>query len=411
MKINCFLLFIPLLLQNCTSNNLKDKKDNSTTSSSIVQTFWTEYNIIAETEVIRKYRDNIRDTVIVCDLNQVKQTKDIPIDLLVDSLNVISIDDSKEFVKTDYQSLSVYLSENYICISAYNKFPLKLFSKKGAFIRNIEKSLSEHITIDNIYMDEKSNRIYILPSNENYILEYTYSNEFCNKIPLTHKNSHGSSIRINNKNKKILVITPFNNMTKHCIWIQDFKGNRIQSIAPYTYYHDISYTGNAALSHFHTGAIEYFHYRINNGSDFLYHFIENGNRLAPRFRMINTDKNTPYLVYELPNHYVIEPGQKQSRKESSSNKKIIINKVSLKGCAFNKFITNFGIALGEQHAILSTMHDGYFTVLESKSNIEKLINQTNDKNLNSNQKNNLNKLKLFINTNRNELILFKGKFK
>ena len=184
----CFIF----ILFSCNFHKSTDKNKESIGSISM-QEIKENCAIIAQNNILKKYRDNISDTVIVCDISLAKNKKELPINLLVDTLSII--------------------------------------------------------TFDNLIKDRLENPF-----------------------------------------------VPVFRFSDNCIWIQDFTGKRLQSIAPYTYYRDISYSGSMAITCFQTQEISYFHYRVNNGSDYLYHFIENGNRLSPRFRIKNAENSIPYYT-------------------------------------------------------------------------------------------------------------------
>ncbi|SEG28907.1 6-bladed beta-propeller [Parabacteroides chinchillae] len=400
IKYCVFVIFI--LLFSCNSHKSTDKNKEN-------------HAIIAHNNILKRYRDNISDTVIVCDISLAKNKKELPINLLVDTLSIITFDNLiKDRLENPFVPVFRF-SDNYICMYSNAKSPLMLFDKKGAFIRNIGRigeKLGQYINIDNIFMDEENNRIYILPINTDFILEYDFLGKYYRNIPLVHKNISGSSFQVNSKNEEILILTPFNSKTEHCIWIQDFTGKRLQSIAPYTYYRDISYSGSMAITYFQMQEISYFHYRVNNGSDYLYHFIKNRNRLSPRFRIKNTEDNIPYYIYELPNHFIIEVDKRIANAENLSYQKVIIDKKKLTGCAFDCFSSDYNILLGNKHPILlNTISNGYFSEYYFLSEIISFLEKNNNTTDNLKNKNShISTIDLKSYT-KDYLFLFVGKLK
>lgn len=380
MKLNVF--FILILLLGCS---YKSKDINTSTCDSIGAWCFEHCNVIAKTDIRIRYRDNIRDTVTVCDLSLVEKKEYIPLNLLIDTFNVIVFDD---LLKEDYDSSFIPVfrfSNNYIYMYSNMEKPLKLFDRKGNYIRDIGRigdNLGEYLTIDDIFVDERSDNIFILPYGGASILNYNFSGKYNRDIPLVHKNTAGSFFHVDTRSEEVLMLTPFDDKTEHCIWIQDFEGQRLQSIAPYTYYRNISYSGDKAIVSSCMQEIAYFHHRVNNGTDFLYHFLENGNRLAPKFRMKNAKDSICYSVYELPKYFILEVDKITAENENLSYQKIILDKKTLRGCSFDGFLSNFGVMFGNRNSVLlNTLFDGYFSeyyflsemkLLWSKSSIESL---------------------------------------
>lgn len=134
-----------LILSSCGGNTKQSQKS-----------FWDDCNVIATRQVING------DTVIVCDPALIKQKKNIPLDLLVDDFNVIKLDNSIEdaFIGKSFPKL--HLSTNYIGVTCYSSFPMKLFRRDGTFIRHIGsigQGPGEYAVIDDINIDEKNDRI------------------------------------------------------------------------------------------------------------------------------------------------------------------------------------------------------------------------------------------------------------
>ncbi|MDT3367276.1 MAG: 6-bladed beta-propeller, partial [Bacteroidota bacterium] len=141
------------------------------TTKQEVKSFWDQCDVIAKREVING------DTVIVCDSKLVKQKKNIPLDLLGDSIEVIKMDNKNEEALISKRFVHTYFTENYIGVTAYSYFPMKLFRKDGTFLRHIGaigQGTGEYTVIDAIDMDEKNDRIYILPFSADYILVYDF---------------------------------------------------------------------------------------------------------------------------------------------------------------------------------------------------------------------------------------------
>ena len=402
MKILLFFSIL-LLLVNCNQT-----KDNSSSSS-----FWDDCNVIAELSI----SDN--DTIIICDFDKIIKNKNVPLDLLVDSLVTIPIHNFNDEGLIGYRLLPIHFSDNYFCISAYSHFPLKLYDKNGFFVRNIGnigQGPGEYAVVDNIYMDEKHDRIYILPFSVDYILEYDFMGNFYGNIPLYETNMYGSSFRVDIDEKQILFIKPVSKVTKYCVWIQNFSGEIIQGILASDYYSNNDYIGESTLTRFHTNEIEIYQLRFKNSFDYFYHYDIYNNRLKPKFKLLNADEYTPYFVYESPSFFVVEAGQSSPKDEDVFTRKIIIDKKTLKGCYFDGFVTNCGMLLGNgQYDLMNTMYDGYFSLIDFGSEIERYLSKVNEDKLTLDQKEKMKIMKeLIISSKENDddcSIVFKGRLK
>lgn len=402
MKI--FLLFFITLFLYTNCNQTKENISSS---------FWDDCNVIAELEI------SDGDTIIICDFDKIDRKKNIPLNLFVDSLVIIPINNSNSEGLIGYRLLPIHFSNNFFCISAYSRFPLKLYDKDGNFIRNIGnigQGPGEYAVIDNIYMDEEHDRIYILPFSVDYILEYDFGGTFIRSIPLCEANMYGSSFSVDINKEQILFIKPISKVTKNCIWIQDFEGRMIQGVSASAYYSETDYLGETSITRFHTDEIEVYQLRFRNSFDYLYHYDINENRLIPKFKLLNADEYTPYFIYEFPDFFIVETGLSSPKDEDIFTKKIIVDKKTLKGCCFDGFITDYGILLGNgQYALMNTMYGGYFSVVDFGSEIERYIARVKEDELTLEQKSKLNELKnIIINLTKNDddcSVIFKGKIR
>jgi hypothetical protein len=77
-----------------------------------VKSFWDQCDVIAKLEVANG------DTVIVCDPKLIKQKKNIPLDLLVDSFEIIKMDNKREEALISKRFPNLYFTENYIGVTA-----------------------------------------------------------------------------------------------------------------------------------------------------------------------------------------------------------------------------------------------------------------------------------------------------
>lgn len=379
------------------------------TTKQEVKSFWDQCDVIAKREVING------DTVIVCDSKLVKQKKNIPLDLLVDSFEIIKMDNKREEALISKRFPNLYFTENYIGVTAYSYFPMKLFSKDGTFVRHIGargQGPGEYAVIDAVYMDEKNDRIYILPFSADYVLVYDFKGNIYPRIKLAESLLYGSTIKVYGEKKQVLVTKPISPDTNYYVWIQDFEGNLIQGAKTSDYYKDVTSFSESTITHFRTDAIELFRFGVLNGNEFLYHYDIENNKLIPQFRI---DGDEQYIfIHELPNHFVVEKAQSTGTSDNDLfTEKLIVDKKTLRGCYFDGFETASGLILGN-YCILNQMYGANFAVLDFSSKVSEYIQKIKEESLTSKQKQELQKLKSIIaenDANDECSILFRGKFK
>ena len=106
-----------------------------------------------------------QDSVVVCDLNALKDTIDLPLSFFVEDFRIIKLDNRDEAM-VGVSNLCV--SENYILVygSVYTLHPCRLLNKKGKFITDIGaigQGPGEYRSIYKARIDEKHNCIYLIP--------------------------------------------------------------------------------------------------------------------------------------------------------------------------------------------------------------------------------------------------------
>jgi hypothetical protein len=127
--------------------------------------------------------------VINCNISEVTDTIDLPLSELIKNCEIIQLEtnDSSMFKSVYHASVS----DNYIAIHSRGQMPIKLFSRKGNFIRNIGTIGSgpgEFTSLYGIQLDEPSNRIYLTPfANASEIIVYDLEGVPHEPIPLVFK--------------------------------------------------------------------------------------------------------------------------------------------------------------------------------------------------------------------------------
>lgn len=164
---------------------------------------------------------------------------------LMESVEIVQLDNSTEEAYTGIFKLGI--SDNYLVTSTPQNIPVKLFSRKdGRFIRNIGtkgQGPGEYRTIWNIMIDEKQERIHLGEPFQDKILTYDmngiYHAEETINLPQGIRNKYVMYLE-KEDNKAIVFNTPYTlyergnirvEGEKNTCWIQDLKGNIIDSIS------------------------------------------------------------------------------------------------------------------------------------------------------------------------------------
>lgn len=390
LPFNCWLS-VYLLLASCSSGE--------------PASFWDKCDVIAHWEVIDG------DSVMVCDADKAIKSNNVPLDLITEQFQVIKLD-SRAGIND--RLCDTYVTDNYIGISSYGSFPLKLFKKDGTFLQEIGslgKGTGEYPTISDVEIDEKNNHIYILPADipeGKRLLQYDLKGNYLQEIPLADKVGFVSSVKVYPEKQQIVVTSPIcPRFPQLHVWIQDFHGNLMQGVRSEKYDSNI-YRTNSTMTYTHTNSIELFKLAYENSHEYLYHYDIAANKLVPRFR-VQTDLSSIF-VYELPSCYIVEESKIMGGADESTEK-LIVDKKALKGCKFNGFITLDELLL-DQYDILYKAHARYFSVMDNGSVIAEKIKKINLSSLNEQQRDNLDALQQIINKEGEECrLLFIAKFR
>lgn len=384
----CFLFFI--------SCSFQEKE---------VPSFWEQCDVIAHWEVIDG------DSVIVCDADKAVKEMDVPLNLIAEDFQVIKLDNEAKIERKSYHT---YVTDNYIGLSLYNYIPLKLFKKDGTFLRDIGsmgKAANEYTCISDLQIDEKNNRIYLLPgdvSDGKRIAVYDMEGNYLQDIPLADTAIFGSTIKVYPEKEQIVLAAPIRpKFPQLCVWMQDFEGNLIQGISSEKYA-NYDYSSTLVLSRCHTENLEVFNINFINNQEYLYHYDRVAGRLTPQFH-INTE-STSIGIYELPNCYIVEELGSMGGADTVTEK-FIVDKKTLRGCKFKSFIAPNGLSLN-QYCMLFQCHNGYFSLIENGSIISKSIQTTDMNKLTEQQSNDLHNLQQTISEEKEDChLLFMAKFR
>ena len=391
MKINwiCILL---ILFFSC-----KEKKYPT-------DSFWNQFEIIANYEI------HNGDSVLICDMNNVKQRAIIPLNLLVEDLQVLKIDNSNDDALISLGA-RICKTKNYIGAFALGIYPFKLYDKGGRFIRHIGRlgqGPGEYKAICDVVMDEENNRIYFLTMISDKILVYDFEGNSLPSIPMPERIIYGGRLAVDAKDKLLRIANPITPVSVNFVWIQDFNGNIIQKVEKKDYFPEDIMTEDI-ISTCHTENIDLFPFWGNNSKFYLYHYDISTNRLIPRIMIKNLSDNI--FIYELPNHYIAEMAISERDRKDSRSQKVIIEKKTGRGCLLEGFLTPMGF-IWDSYGMLSQMSNGYFLWHEFSSDIEVLLSRVKEENISEESNKNLNSLKKIINSGEEDCsLVFMGKFK
>lgn len=245
--------------------------------------------------------------LIVCDISKSKDTIDIPLSMLTEDLNIVRLDNSDEALVGGWVRTTV--SDNYILVSNNKQVPYKLFKRDGKFICTIGsygQGPDEYMNTYAEQLDEKHNRIYILPWQSDRILVFDLNGNPLPNIPLGVRVPKGE-FRVNTADSTVTVTAlPFESIVNDVVWVQDMHGKRIQSVpsrhlsVPRDYSNEV----DAARS---TSDYDVMLFTISPEArqDSLYHYNYEKNILEPKFTVRFSQSPIPWHgYYELPNHFI-----------------------------------------------------------------------------------------------------------
>ncbi len=274
------------------------------------------------------------DSVVVCNLSLIKDTLDIPLSQLVENFQIIKLDPKDEALVKSYFT---HVTDNYIGVYSGNTIPYKLFDKEGNFlcpIGNIGQGPNEYNNLYYDQIDEKNNRIYLLPWNARNLLVYDLEGNYLPPIPLPYPAPKGVFHVDTEKEIVTVGILAFTG-ARSIVWQQDFQGNLIQEIdaSPFAMPGDYS---NEVYSTQNTDAFDFYLLRWATMNDTLYHYSATQNRLIPKFTVQFNGENIPIHSFgELPDYYMADMITEVINGQAMPPINLIIDKKSLKGTYFN----------------------------------------------------------------------------
>jgi hypothetical protein len=231
--------------------------------------------------------------VLVCNFNKVKKTETIPLSSLVDNYAMINFEDIDEAL---FNPWFTTVTDKYISVRQQNGRVFKLFDHSGKFLCNvgaIGQGPGEYsFALYDELIDDKNGLIYLVPMSGDKIYVYNTSGKFLKNISLPFK-LHKPKLRLIN-GLLTVVHMPFKG-DKLAFQI-DAAGNVINAL-PAPQHLIVNNFDGELFNTRNTAEFDFAH----TGSDTLYHYNVQENKLQPVFTM-PTQSYKQY--YELNDRYI-----------------------------------------------------------------------------------------------------------
>ncbi|MCD7938526.1 MAG: 6-bladed beta-propeller [Tannerellaceae bacterium] len=309
------------------------------------------------------------EQVVVADLNLFsKEVQTIPLSELIEDVRFLKLDDRPEAL---VEAGLTFVTENYIGLGKIQfpqRMPYKLFDRQGNYlstIGSIGQGPGEYTNMYADYIDEKNERVYILPWSAKFLLAYDFQGKPCDPIPLAYTVPKGV-IQVDGDKQRVYVgIIPFENYDSDAVyWVQDFQGNVIHEVeAGHFYvYPDFS---NEIKSQRNTADKSLYILYWESRQDSLYHYDELQQKLKPVFT-IDFKGDIPMHDYgELPGYFLANITTDFKQVEWGTQAELpayelLVDKKTLKG-TFYRIVNDY---LGNIPLEYSMFYfkNGYFTL-------------------------------------------------
>jgi len=286
-----------------------------------------------------------KSKLTVGDRSLLKDTVVLPLSYFVEEMKMVKLEMSNEAV---VGVGSVVIGERYILVRGGRSNPCKLFTIDGKFVANIGaigRGPGEYQNIYDEVLDEKNNRIYLLPWQSQNVLVYDLKGTVLDPVRLPMNVPKGK-IMVDPSGTTISVFAvPFTG-SPYVTWTQKMSGEVINGVVPG--YLEINprnasgaFTGfnNEILSGKNTSNMDVFLLTLGARPDTLYHYDLKANRLLPQFAVNYRNAQLPVFGYtELPKHYMGVFSEMQQVSDNMSvgtnHRFFVIEKATLNGSFF-----------------------------------------------------------------------------
>ncbi len=323
-------------------------------------------------------------TLISCNLKALKDTIDLPLSYLTENLEIVKLDNRDEALVGGW--IRTQVSDNYILVSNNKQTPYKLFTRSGKYLCNIGsygQGPNEYLNTYADQLDEKHNRIYILPWQSTKILVFDLKGNPQTHIPLCLGVPKGQFRVDADKSEVTVTVLPFKGLPP-VVWTQDLQGKRKNFIpsghlkVPRDFSNEVSMGNNTSAYDVMLTVI------VPPRVDSLYHYNAEKNRLEPRFTVKYPTDKLPWHSYsEYPGHFVGDvsfPVQVSETSWSSSKPALyIVDKKTLHGNYFRLY--NDFLGTKDMELYPSFSHGYYVANMEPTKLIETLQKEIKKKDL------------------------------
>ena len=294
MKTNhsSYLLFLfgLLLLVSCQNE-----------SRTVEQNLWDKLPVVAQKRLTPQ-----GDSLVICDFSLLKDTIDIGLSYIASDIEIVCLSNDDNALITEG---NMTISENYIGIYSSRAGEYKLFNKKGDFLTNISSKGQGPgeftFSIYDSYIDERSEKVYLLPMMSNKVLVSDLNGEMRGEIPLPYTVSKAKMVVDSEKRELVIMVLPFSNITS-VIWKQDFDGNIIQELSSKPYIIEHTDYSNEINSGLNTSNLDFSLFHWMPTADTLYNYSISQNKLNPVFTVKFPENNIPRHEYiELSDFYLV----------------------------------------------------------------------------------------------------------
>lgn len=306
----------------------------------------TDGGLLDECPIVASRQVDNHDTLTTLHLSKVKEKEQIiPLSALTNSLRLIKLENTETAL---VRQGGISVSEHYIGIHGFGQVPYKLFDQKGKYIHQIGsfgQGPNEYKVLYDDQIDEKNNRIYLLPWTTNQLLVFDMQGNALPPIPLPNRIPKGVFNIDTQKGQLTMGMIPFkwleNNMT---VWQQDFKGNILQQVNGEQFYVGDDYS-NEVYNTKNTTSFDFMQFSWVPRQDSLYHYSTQENKLYPVF---TTDFENSEIIRhsftELKDYYIVclmtEVTAGAFGSKASGFRYILIDKSTLKG-SYVKFVNDY----------------------------------------------------------------------
>lgn len=359
-----------------------------------------------------------KNGVTICNISLLNDTMKLPLSHFTEELQIVKLEMSHDAVVKDNH---VLISDNYILVkggSWSSNEPSKLFSKDGKFITNIGNwghGPGEYMLVYDEVIDEKNNRIYLLPWTSDKILVFDLKGNVLEHIRLPMNVPKGKFFVDPNGETVTVFSLPFTG-SPYIVWTQNITGEVINGIEPgnLTVVPDYS---NEVMAGKNTSDIQVFMFTFDHARiDKLYHYDTKKNKLVAKFLVdYSKKKNLAFPCYsELPNHFIGSIAAKELKTDYGdgiagaqvvNHRYFIIEKSSLKGNYFklqNDYLGNLEIDWP-----LEAISNGYYAKNYDPGDLlEELENALKNNKLSAEMRKKVTELKNSITDKDNNYILF-----